>query len=97
MFELSLYRPPSHSLSLSNSFKALFSLRAFLAWPFYVGGYQSSFYDCINFGLQKELSLSLPLSLSLSLALHEKRQKASPADHLIISCSALFHLKCTCQ
>lgn len=62
MFELSLYLHPSHSLPLSLPLKfiqGLFSLRAFLTWPFHVGVYQSSFYDCINFGLQKELSLSL--------------------------------------
>lgn len=97
MFELSICLHPTLSLFLSPSLtcflslplkfiQGLFSLWAFLTWPFHVGVYQSSFYDCINFGLQKELSLPL-----------KKDKKASPADHLIISCSPLCHSKCSCQ
>lgn len=56
MFELSFYLLPSHSLYL-KFIQGLFSLWAFLTCLFHVGVYPSSFYDCIIFGLQKELFL----------------------------------------
>lgn len=90
MFELPLYLPLSLFLSL-KFIQGIFSLRAFLTWPLHVGVYQSLSMTALTLAFRKS-------SLSLSLEKKGKKdKKASPADHLIISCSPLWYVKCTCQ